>query len=101
MRRGISRRDLVTGTAWAAPLVLSTAVIPAYASSSADDGPCLDPDKSYDIFAKDVRVAAENRAAGEKGYEEIVVPDYTSYMRFDLRIGAGGNLKARYSKAIY
>ena len=46
MRRGISRRDLVAGTAWAAPLVLSTAVIPAYASSSADDGPCLDPDKS-------------------------------------------------------
>ena len=99
MRRGISRRDLVTGTAWAAPLVLSTAVIPAYASSSADDGPCLDPDKSYDIFAKDVRVAAENRATGEKGYEEIVVPDYASYMRFDLRGGAGGNLEARYSKA--
>ena len=99
MRRGISRRDLVTGTAWAAPLVLSTAVIPAYASSSADDGPCLDPDKSYDIFAKDVRVAAENRATGEKGYEEIVVPNYASYMRFDLRGGAGGNLEARYSKA--
>ena len=99
MRRGISRRDLVTGTAWAAPLVLSTAVIPAYASSSADDGPCLDPDKSYDIFAKDVRTAAENRATGEKGYEEIVVPDYASYMRFDLRGGAGGNLEARYSKA--
>ena len=47
MRRGISRRDLVTGTAWAAPLVLSTAVIPAYASSSADDGHFLDPDKIY------------------------------------------------------
>ena len=98
MRRGISRRDLVTGTAWAAPLVLSTAVIPAYASSSADDGPCLDPDKSYDIFAKDVRMAAENRATGEKGYEEIVVPDYASYMRFDLLGGAGGDLTAPYSE---
>lgn len=99
MRRGISRRDLVTGTAWAAPLVLSTAVIPAYASSSADDGPCLDPDKSYEIFAKDVRTAAQNHVAGEKGYEEIVVPDYASYMRFDLSGGAGGSLEARYSKA--
>jgi len=91
MRRGLSRRNLVTGTAWAAPLVLSTAVIPAYASSSADDGPCLDPDKSYDIFAKDVRTAAQSRAAGEKGYEEIVVPDYASYMRFYLRGGSGGS----------
>jgi len=90
MRRGLSRRNLVTGTAWAAPLVLSTAVIPAYASSSADDGPCLDPDKSYGIFAKDVRTAAQSRAAGEKGYEEIVVPDYASYMRFYLRGGVGG-----------
>ena len=98
MRRGISRRDLVTGTAWAAPLVLSTAVIPAYASSSADDGPCLDPDKSYEIFAKDMRMAAENRAAGEKGYEEIVVPDYASYMRFDLLGGVGGTLIAPYSE---
>ena len=99
MRRGLSRRNLVTGTAWAAPLVLSTAVIPAYASSSADDGPCLDPDKSYDIFAKDVRTAAQNRAAGEKGYEEIVVPDYASYMRFYLRGGSGGSLATRYSEA--
>ena len=99
MRRGLSRRNLVTGTAWAAPFVLSTAVIPAYASSSADDGPCLDPDKSYDIFAKDVRTAAQNRAAGEKGYEEIVVPDYASYMRFYLRGGSGGSLATRYSEA--
>lgn len=98
MRRGLSRRNLVTGTAWAAPLVLSTAVIPAYASSSADDGPCLDPDKSYGIFAKDVRTAAQSRAAGEKGYEEIVVPDYASYMRFDLHGGAGGDLTAQYSE---
>ena len=74
MRRGISRRDLVTGTAWAAPLVLSTAVIPAYASSSADDGPCLDPDKSYSIFAKDVRTAAQNRAAGEKATKKLWFP---------------------------
>ena len=99
MRRGLSRRNLVTGTAWAAPLVLSTAVIPAYASSSADDGPCLDPDKSYDIFAKDVRTAAQNHATGEKGYEEIVVPDYASYMRFYLRGGSGGSLATRYSEA--
>ncbi len=99
MRRGPSRRNLVTGTAWAAPLVLSTAVIPAYASSSADDGPCLDSDKSYDIFAKDVRTAAQSRAAGEKGYEEIVVPDYASYMRFYLRGGSGGSLATRYSEA--
>jgi len=98
MRRGLSRRNLVAGTAWAAPLVLSTAVIPAYASSSADDGPCLDSDKSYDIFAKDVRTAAQSRAAGEKGYEEIVVPDYASYMRFDLHGGAGGDLTAQYSE---
>lgn len=54
---------------------------------SADDGPCLDSDKSYSIFTEDVRTAAQNRAAGEKGYEEIVVPDYASYMRFYLRGG--------------
>ncbi|BAV87222.1 hypothetical protein RA11412_0923 [Rothia aeria] len=64
----------MTGTAWAAPLVLSTAVIPAYASSSADDGPCLDPDKSYEIFAKDMRMAAENRAAGEKAMKKLWFP---------------------------
>ena len=62
-------------------------------------GPCLDSDKSYDIFAKDVRTAAQSRAAGEKGYEEIVVPDYASYMRFYLRGGSGGSLATRYSEA--
>ena len=62
-------------------------------------GPCLDSDKSYDIFAKDVRTAAQSRAAGEKGYEEIVVPDYASYMRFYLRGGSGGSLATLYSEA--
>ena len=46
-----------------------------------------------------MRTAAQSRAACEKGYEEIVVPDYASYMRFYLRGGSGGSLATRYSEA--
>lgn len=37
--QGINRRSLAKGAAWAAPAVLATAAMPAYAASMCGDGP--------------------------------------------------------------
>ena len=71
MTQEISRRKLVTGTAWAAPAVLASALVPAYAASA----PC-----------------AGKITSAETNYHELVVPDGATYMRFNIAGGAGGML---------
>ena len=41
-RPGLSRRRLVAGAAWAAPVVVASSVIPAYAASD-EEGECTGP----------------------------------------------------------
>lgn len=71
MTQEISRRKLVAGTAWAAPAVLASALVPAYAASA----PCTG-----------------KITAAEANYHELVVPNGATYMRFNIAGGAGGML---------
>ncbi len=71
MTQEISRRKLVAGTAWAAPAVLASALVPAYAASA----PC-----------------AGKITSAETNYHELVVPDGATYMIFNIAGGAGGML---------
>ena len=71
MTQEISRRKLVTGTAWAAPAVLASALVPAYAASA----PCTG-----------------KITAAEANYHELVAPNGATYMRFNIAGGAGGML---------
>ena len=60
MTRNISRRSLVAGAAWAAPAVLTSTAIPAYASS-------VNPCQNLNDFEAHQTVAA-GRANNKKGY---------------------------------
>ncbi|MDO4883612.1 MAG: hypothetical protein Q3991_01555 [Rothia sp. (in: high G+C Gram-positive bacteria)] len=72
----ISRRKLVVGTAWAAPAVLASTTVPAYAASSA-----------HRICPNNSRITA-----AEANYHELVVPDGAVSLYFELVGGAGGYL---------
>lgn len=74
----ISRRRVVVGTAWAAPAVLASALVPAYAASS-----------TRLICPKSSRITA-----AETNYHEIVVPDGAASLYFELVGGAGGYLES-------
>jgi len=82
MTRNISRRSLVAGAAWAAPAVLTSTAIPAYASSV---NPCQNLN---DFEAR--QTVAPGRANKKKGYEEITVPEGATYMWFKIQGGYGG-----------
>ena len=81
MTRNISRRSLVAGAAWAAPAVLTSTAIPAYASS-------VNPCQNLNDFEARQTVAA-GRANNKKGYEEITVPEGATYMWFKIQGGYG------------
>lgn len=70
----ISRRRVVVGNAWAAPAVLASTAVPAYAASAA------------------VHCFASKITSAEANYHELVVPDGATYMRFNIVGGAGGML---------
>ena len=74
----ISRRRVVVGTAWAAPAVLASTAVPAYAASS-----------TRLICPKSSRITA-----AETNYHEIVVPDGAASLYFELVGGAGGYLES-------
>ena len=84
MTRNISRRSLVAGAAWAAPAVLTSTAIPAYASS-------VNPCQNLNDFEARQTVAA-GRANNKKGYEEITVPEGATYMWFKIQGGYGGGV---------
>ena len=90
MTQEISRRKLVTGTAWAAPAVLASVTTPALAASNADDGPCLDSIESYAIHKRDRRKVSTDWQSSNKYYEEVTVPAYARYLRFVIAGGSGG-----------
>ena len=71
-RPGLSRRRLVAGAAWAAPVVVASSVIPAYAASD-EEGECTGPyEDSTMITAGD----------GVKKVAVLTVPAGAKRMRF-------------------
>ena len=79
MTQEISRRRVVVGTAWAAPAVLASTAVPAYAVSS-----------TRIICPKSSRITA-----AEANYHELVVPDGAVSLSFELVGGAGGYLNPK------
>ena len=79
-RPGLTRRRLVAGAAWAAPVVVTSSVIPAYAASD-EEGECTGPyEDSTMITAGD----------GVKKVAVLTVPAGAKRMRFTAVGGAGG-----------
>ena len=80
MSSSLTRRKLVAGVAWAAPVVAASATVPSYAASVAAD--CtLAASPAYSISGTD---------EGAKTVKTFTVPNNVYKLRFELVGGAGG-----------
>ena len=80
MSTNISRRKVVAGAAWAAPVVAASAAVPAFASSTVCEY-ASDTVADYIISGTD---------AGAKGTQSFVVPEKVDKIKFVVIGGAGG-----------
>ncbi|WP_278667932.1 hypothetical protein [Rothia aeria] len=78
MSTNISRRKVVAGAAWAAPVVAASAVVPAFASSTECE------------WASSAAYTANGNAFGAKGSASFVVPALVDKIKFEVVGGAGG-----------
>ena len=78
MSTNISRRKVVAGAAWAAPVVAASAAVPAFASSTVCD------------WESTAAYTAEGNASGAKGTTSFVVPALVDKIKFEVVGGAGG-----------
>ena len=76
----ISRRRLVQGAAWSAPVILASATVPAWAASS-------EPTCSPVLTLKPTATGFDDKAGA---YTEWLVPEGVGRVRFNLVGGAGG-----------
>lgn len=76
----ISRRRIVQGAAWSAPVILATATIPVWAASG-------EPTCSPALILKPTATGYKDKAGA---YTEWLVPEGIGRVRFDLVGGAGG-----------
>lgn len=76
----ISRRRLVQGAAWSAPVILASATVPAWAASG-------EPTCSPALTLKPTATGFDDKAGA---YTEWLVPEGVGRVRFDLVGGAGG-----------
>lgn len=76
----ISRRRLVQGAAWSAPVIIATTTIPVWAASG-------EPTCSPALTLKPTATGYEDKAGA---YTEWLVPEGVGRVRFDLVGGAGG-----------
>ncbi|MDO4883598.1 MAG: glycine-rich protein [Rothia sp. (in: high G+C Gram-positive bacteria)] len=85
MQNKLSRRTLVTGAAWAAPVVMATSAVPAFATSPVE--PCV-ADKTFNSqhYAKPPRGNTR-----EKVYDHWTVPADVHQIKFYVRGAAGGS----------
>lgn len=82
MSTSLTRRKLVAGAAWAAPVVAASATIPSYAASVAATNDCiLAANPAYSISGTD---------EGAKTVQSFAVPNNVYKLRFELVGGAGG-----------
>lgn len=78
MSTNISRRKVVAGAAWAAPVVAASAAVPAFASSTVCD------------WESTAAYTAEGTSAGGKGTTSFTVPALVDKIKFEVVGGAGG-----------
>lgn len=78
MSTNISRRKVVAGAAWAAPVVAASAAVPAFASSTVCE------------WESTVAYTAEGTSAGAKSTASFTVPALVDKIKFEVVGGAGG-----------
>ncbi|WP_314417132.1 hypothetical protein [Rothia mucilaginosa] len=78
MSTTISRRKVVAGAAWAAPVVAASAAVPAFASSTECE------------WASSPAYTAQGTSAGAKNTVSFVVPTKVDKIKFEVVSGAGG-----------
>ena len=78
MSTNISRRKVVAGAAWAAPVVAASAAVPAFASSTVCE------------WESTAAYSANGNASGAKGTTSFVVPALVDKIKFEVVGGAGG-----------
>lgn len=78
MSTNISRRKVVAGAAWAAPVVAASAAVPAFASSTVCD------------WESTAAYTADGNASGAKGTQSFIVPALVDKIKFEVVGGAGG-----------
>ena len=78
MSTNISRRKVVAGAAWAAPVVAASAAVPAFASSTECE------------WASSPAYTAQGTSAGAKDTVSFVVPERVDKIKFEVVGGAGG-----------
>ena len=78
MSTNISRRKVVAGAAWAAPVVAASAAVPAFASSTE----CA--------YASAPKFNISGQPSGEKNTQKFTVPAKVDKIRFEVAGGAGG-----------
>lgn len=78
MSTNISRRKVVAGAAWAAPVVAASAAVPAFASSTECE------------WESTAAYTAEGTSAGAKSTVSFTVPALVDKIQFEVVGGAGG-----------
>lgn len=78
MSTNISRRKVVAGAAWAAPVVAASAVVPAFASSTECE------------YASTPKFNISGQPSGDKNTMKFTVPAKVDKIRFEVAGGAGG-----------
>ena len=78
MSTNISRRKVVAGAAWAAPVVAASAAVPAFASSTE----CA--------YASAPKFNISGQPSGAKNTQKFTVPAKVDKIRFEVAGGAGG-----------
>ena len=78
MSTNISRRKVVAGAAWAAPVVAASAAVPAFASSTE----CA--------YASAPKFNISGQPSGAKNTQKFTVPAKVDKIRFEVDGGAGG-----------
>ena len=78
MSTNISRRKVVAGAAWAAPVVAASAAVPAFASSTECD------------YASAPKFNISGQPSGAKDTVKFTVPANVDKLRFEVAGGAGG-----------
>ncbi|WP_294661336.1 transcriptional initiation protein Tat [uncultured Rothia sp.] len=78
MSTTISRRKVVAGAAWAAPVVAASAAVPAFASSTVCE------------YASAPKFNISGQPSGAKNTQKFTVPAKVDKIRFEVAGGAGG-----------
>ena len=78
MSTNISRRKVVAGAAWAAPVVAASAAVPAFASSTECE------------YASAPKFNISGQPSGAKNTQKFTVPAKVDKIRFEVAGGAGG-----------